>query len=332
MAIDIGRREFIAALGGAATWPLPAQAQQGERMRRIGLLQGLAADDPVAQANNAAFLQGLQQLGWIDGRNVHIDFRWGAGNAVDISKYAAELVALAPDVILAVAAAVGPLLQATRTIPIVFTIVPDPVGAGFVESLSRPGGNATGFLMFEYSLCGKWLELLKEIAPGVTRAAVLRDSADPSGIGQFATIQSVAPSVGVDVSPINLRDAAEIERAVAAFAQTANGGLIVTSSSLAVFHRDLIIALAARHKLPAVYYQRFFPADGGGLISYGPNFLDQFRGAAGYVDRILKGERPADLPVQAPTKYELAVNLKTAKALGLAIPPTVLARADEVIE
>jgi putative ABC transport system substrate-binding protein len=331
MAIDIGRREFIAALGGAATWPLTAQAQQGERMRRIGLLQGLAADDPVAQANNAAFLQGLQQLGWIDGRNVHIDFRWGAGNAVDISKYAAELVALAPDVILAVAAAVGPLLQATRTIPIVFTIVPDPVGAGFVESLSRPGGNATGFLMFEYSLCGKWLELLKEIAPGVTRAAVLRDSADPSGIGQFATIQSVAPSVGVDVSPINLRDAAEIERAVAAFAQTANGGLIVTSSSLAVFHRDLIIALAAQHKLPAVYFQRFYAADSG-LISYGPNFLDQFRGAAGYVDRILKGERPADLPVQAPTKYELAVNLKTAKALGLAIPPTVLARADEVIE
>jgi putative tryptophan/tyrosine transport system substrate-binding protein len=331
MAIDIGRREFIAALGGAATWPLTAQAQQGERMRRIGLLQGLAADDPVAQANNAAFLQGLQQLGWIDGRNVHIDFRWGAGNAVDISKYAAELVALAPDVILAVAAAVGPLLQATRTIPIVFTIVPDPVGAGFVESLSRPGGNATGFLMFEYSLCEKWLELLKEIAPGVTRAAVLRDSADPSGIGQFATIQSVAPSVGVDVSPINLRDAAEIERAVAAFAQTANGGLIVTSSSLAVFHRDLIIALAAQHKLPAVYFQRFYAADSG-LISYGPNFLDQFRGAAGYVDRILKGERPADLPVQAPTKYELAVNLKTANALGLAIPPTVLARADEVIE
>jgi putative ABC transport system substrate-binding protein len=328
----IGRRKFIAALGGATVvWPIAPRAQQGEGMRRIGLLQGLAENDPVAQANNAGFLQGLQQLGWTDGRTVHIDFRWGAGNAADIRKYAAELVSLAPDVILAAAAAVGPLLQATRTVPIVFVIVPDPVGAGFVESLSRPGGNATGFLMFEYSLCGKWLELLKEIAPGVMRAAVLRDSTDPSGVGQFAVIQSVAPAVGVEVSPINLRDAAEIERAVAAFAQAANGGLIVTTSALSVVHRDLIITLAARHKLPAVYFQRFF-VTAGGLISYGPNFLDQFRRAASYVDRILKGEKPADLPVQAPNKYEIVVNLKTAKALGLTIPQAVLARADEVIE
>jgi putative ABC transport system substrate-binding protein len=332
MAIGIGRRQFISALGGAAAaWPLAVRAQQGERVRRIGLLQGLAADDPVAQANNAAFVQGLQQLGWTDGRNLHIDFRFGAGNAANVRKYAEELVALAPDVILAVSQGLGPLLQATRTIPIVFTIVPDPVGAGFVESLSRPGGNATGFLMLEYSLCGKWLELLKEIAPSLTRAAVLRDSTDPAGVGQFAVIQSAAPGVGVDVSPINLRDVAEIERAVAAFAQTANGGLIVTTSALSVVHRDLIVALAAQYNLPAVYSERFYVA-AGGLISYGPNFRDQFRRAAGYVDRILKGEKPADLPVQAPTKYDLVVNLKTAKALGLTIPPTVLSRADEVIE
>jgi putative ABC transport system substrate-binding protein len=332
MSVGIGRREFIAALGGATVvWPLAARAQQGEGLRRIGLLQGLTADDPVAQANNAAFVQGLQQLGWTDGRNVHIDFRWGAGNVADMRKNAAELVALAPDVILAVSQGVGSLLQVTHTVPIVFVIVPDPVGSGFVESLSRPGGNATGFLMFEYSLCGKWLELLKEIAPGVTRAAMLRDAADPSGIGELAAIQSVAPAIGLDVSPLNMGNAAEIERAVAAFAQTANGGLIVSSSALTVVHRDLIITLAARHKLPAVYFQRFFVASGG-LISYGPNFLDQFRRAAGYVDRILKGEKPADLPVQAPTKYDLVVNLKTAKALGLTIPPTVLSRADEVIE
>jgi putative ABC transport system substrate-binding protein len=331
MTVGIGRRQFISVLGGAAAWPLAARAQQGGAMRRIGLLQGLAADDPVAQANNAAFLQGLQQLGWTDGRNVHVDFRWGAGNASDIRKYASELVRLAPDVVLGVATTVGPLLEATHTVPIVFVIVPDPVGAGFVESLSRPGGNATGFMMFEYSLCGKWLELLKEIAPSVTRVAVLRDPTDPSGIGQFSVIQSVAPAVGVEVSPFNLGDAAEIERAVAAFAQAANVGLIVTFSALSAVHRDLIIALAARHKLPAVYFQRFFVARGG-LISYGPNYSDQFRRAAGYVDRILKGEKPADLPVQAPTKYELVVNLKTAKALGLTLPPTVLARADEVIE
>jgi ABC-type uncharacterized transport system substrate-binding protein len=332
MAIDIGRRKLISALGGATiAWPLTALAQQSERMRRIGVLLPLAADDTGAQAFYAAFVQGLQQLGWTDGRNVGIDTRWAAGNAADMRKYAAELAALAPDVILAVGVGVEPLLQATRTVPIVFTIVPDPVGSGFVDSLSRPGGNATGFMMFEYSLCGKWPELLKEIAPGVTRAAVLRDAAVTAGIGQFAVIQSVAPAVSVEVSPVNVRDAAEIERAVAAFAHSANSGLIVTVNALAAFHRDLIIALAARHKLPAVYYERFFVA-GGGLISYGPNFLDQFRQAAGYVDRILKGEKPADLPVQAPTKYELVVNLKTAKALGVTIPPTVLVHADEVIE
>jgi len=326
------RRSFITLLSGAAAaWPLRARAQQGERMRRIGVLNGAGADFPPAQAQLAAFLQGLQQLGWTEGRNVRIDVRNAAGNAADARQYATELVALAPDVILAFGVTVGPLLQATRTVPIVFAIVPDPVGSGFVASLSRPGGNATGFMMFEYSLCGKWPELLKEIAPGVTRAAVLRDAAIPAGIGQFAVIQSVAPSLGVEVSPVNVRDAAEIERDVAAFARSANGGLIVTASALSVVHRDLIIALAARHKLPAVYFERFWVASGG-LISYGPNFLDQFRRAAGYVDRILKGEKPADLPVQVPTKYELVINLKTAKALGLEIPPTVLARADEVIE
>ena len=332
MAIDIGRRQFVSALGGGMiAWPLAARAQQGERMRRIGVLLPVAADDPDPQAFYAAFVQRLQQLGWTDGRNVRIDTRWGAGNAANSRKYATELVALAPDVILAVGVSVEPLLEATRTVPIVFTIVPDPVGSGFVDSLSRPGGNATGFLMFEYSLCGKWPELLKEIAPGVTRAAVLRDAAVAAGIGQFAVIQSVAPSVGVEVSPVNVRDAAEIERAVAAFARSGNGGLILTASALSVVHRDLIIALAARHKLPAVYHQRLFVA-AGGLISYGPNFLDQFRQAAGYVDRILKGEKPADLPVQAPTKYELVINLKTAKALGLTVPQLILARADEVIE
>jgi putative tryptophan/tyrosine transport system substrate-binding protein len=328
----MNRRDVITVLGGvAAAWPLAARAQQGERMWRIGVLQGVAADYPPAQPQNAAFLQGLQQLGWTDGRNVRIDIRWAAGNAADARKYAAELVALAPDVILAAGVIVEPLLQATRTVPIVFVIVPDPVGSGLVDSLSRPGGNVTGFMMFEYSLSGKWLELLKEIAPSVTRAAVLWDPAIPAGIGQFAVIQSVAPSVGVDVSPVNVRDAAEIERAVAAFAHSANGGLIVTASALTAVHRDLIIALAAQHKLPAVYIERYFVA-AGGLISYGPNFADQYRRAAGYVDRILKGEKPADLPVQAPTKYELIINLKTAKALGLAVPQSILARADEVIE
>jgi putative tryptophan/tyrosine transport system substrate-binding protein len=327
------RRDFIKGIAGSATvWPLTAQAQQPERVRRIGVLIPLVANDLEARARLTAFQQALQELGWIDGSNVHIDTRWSAGNAADTRKYAEELVALAPDVILAVGGAgIGPVLQASRTVPIVFAVVPDPVGSGFVESLSRPGGNATGFMMFEYSLCAKWLELLKEIAPGVTRAAVLRDPAVAAGIGQFAIIQSVAPSVGVDVIPVNLGDAAEIERAVAAFAQSANGGLILTASALSAVHRDLIITLAARYKLPAVYQERNYVA-AGGLISYGPNFRDQFRRAAGYVDRVLKGAKPGDLPVQAPTKYELVINLKTAKALGLAVPSSVRARADEVIE
>ena len=325
------RREFIALVGGAAAgWPLVARAQQAERTRRIGVLMSLAAGDP--QAWLAAFQQALQQLGWSDGRNVRIDTRWVAGDAERVRRYAAESIALAPDIILAAGAVtVAPLLQAIRTVPIVFAIVPDPVGAGFVETLARPGGNATGFMQFEYSLSGKWLELLKQIAPAVTRAAVLRDPALTSGVGQFAVIQSVAPVVGMEVSPVNVRDANEIERAVTAFARSSNGGLIVTSSALAVVHRDLIIALAARHKLPAVYYRRLYVTSGG-LISYGPDFVDQFRRAAGYVHRILKGEKPADLPVQAPTKYELVINLKTARTLGLEVPATVLARVDEVIE
>ncbi len=333
MAIGIGRREFMSALGGAAVaWPLAARAQQAEPMRRIGVLTGAGADDLEAQARYAAFLQELQQLGWTDGRNMHIDTRWTAGSVADTRKYAAELVALAPDVILATgSAAMGPLLEATRTVPIVFVIVPDPVGAGFVGSLSRLGGNATGFMMFEYGLSGKWLELLKEIAPGVTRAAILRDTSIAAGIGQFAIIQSVAPSVSVDVTPIDLRDATEIERALTAFAQSDNGGLILTASPLSAVHSDLIITLAARYKLPAVYDTRRYVA-AGGLISYGPNFADQYRRAAGYVDRILKGAKPADLPVQAPNKYELIINLKTAKALGLTVPQSILARVDEVIE
>ena len=290
--------------GGA--WPLAARAQQGERMRRVGVLMASTADDPESQARIAAFVQALQQLGWTDGRNVRIDTRWATSNADDIRRHAAELAALAPDVILAAAgtSTVAPLLQATRTVPIVFVVVIDPVGAGFVASLARPGGNATGFTMFEYGMSGKWLELLKEIAPRVTRAAVLRDPAVASGIGQFAAVQAVAPSLGVELSPVDVRDAAEIERAVTAFARSPNGGLIVTSSAVATRHRDLIITLAARHRLPAVYAYRFF-VTGGGLISYGPDLVDQYRRAAGYVDRILKGEKPADLPVQAPTKYEL---------------------------
>jgi putative ABC transport system substrate-binding protein len=333
MATGIARRQFISALGGSVfAWPLSAHAQQGEGMRRIGVLSSLAADDPRSQAEYEAFLQGLQQSGWTDGHNVHIEVRWGAGNAAETRKYAADLVALAPDVILAPGSpSAGSLLQATRTVPIVFTLVVDPVGAGFVDSLSRPGGNATGFMMFEYSLSGKWVELLKEIAPGVTRAAVLRDAAIAAGAGQFAVIQAVAPAVGVEVSAVNVLDAAEIERAVAAFARSPNGGLILTASALSAVHRDLIITLAARYKLPAVYYERSHVA-AGGLISYGPNFLDEYRRAAGYVDRILKGEKPADLPVQAPTKYELVVNLKTAKAIGLTVPQSILARADQVIE
>lgn len=327
------RRNFIAGLvSTTAAWPVTARAQQPERIRRIGVLFPLATNDPEARTRLTTFQQALQELGWTDGRNVHIDTRLSAGNAADTGKYAAELTALAPDVILAIGGAgIGAVLQATRTVPIVFLLVPDPVGSGFVESLSRPGGNATGFMMFEYSLCGKWLELLKEIAPGVTQVAVLRDPAIAAGIGQFAVIQSVAPSVGVDVIPINLSDPGDIERAVATFARAANGGLILTASALSAVHRDVIITLAGKHKLPAVYQERNY-VSAGGLMSYGPNFLDQFRRAAGYVDRILKGEKPAELPVQAPTKYELVINLKTAKALGLAVPPSVRARADEVIE
>ena len=326
------RRKFIALIGGAAAWPLAARAQQGEPMRRIGALMSTAADDPEGQARIAAFQQGLQQFGWTIGRNVRIDSRWPVGDSGRTRRYAAELVALAPDVILATgSAAAAPLLQATRTVPVVFVIVPDPVGAGFVNSLARPGGNATGFIQFEYGISGKWLELLKQIAPGVTRAAILRDPAISAGIGQFGAIQAVAPSLGVEASPINVRAADEIERAVADFARAPNGGLIITGSALAIFHRHLIIALAAKHRLPAVYFQRTLVADGG-LISYGADVLDQYRRAASYVARILKGEKPADLPVQTPTKYELVINLKTAKALGIEIPSSMLARADEVIE
>jgi putative ABC transport system substrate-binding protein len=303
-------------------------------MRRIGVLIGSApdADDDDVQARLAAFQQGLQQLGWTDGRNVRIEYRRGAGDADRIRRFAAELVALAPDVILASGTSTaGPLQQATRTVPIVLVNVADPVGAGFVDSLARPGGNITGFLNFEYGLAGKWLELLKQIAPGLTRVAVIRDPGLSAGTGQFGAIQSVAPSFGVELTPVNVRGPAEIERGVAAFAHSSNGGLIVTGSALATFHRDLIISLAARHKLPAVYYRRLL-ASSGGLISYGPDSIDPYRRAAGYVDRILKGEKPADLPVQAPTKYELVINLKTARALGLEVPPTLLARTDEVIE
>jgi putative ABC transport system substrate-binding protein len=330
--IWLQRRSFITLLGGAATWPLTARAQQPERMRRIGVLMNLAADDALGQARQTAFVRALEELGWADGRNVRIDIRWGAGDADRYRKYAAELVAFAPDVILATSGATMPaLVQATRTVPIVFVQVPDPVGSGFVASLARPGGNATGFTQFEFGLSGKWLEVLKAIAPRVTRAAILRDPADPAGIGQFGAIQMAAPSFGVEARPIDVRDPREIDRGITTFATVANGGLIVTGSSPAAVHRDLIITLAARHLLPAVYPFRYFTTSGG-LISYGPDSIDQFRRAAGYVDRILKGEKPADLTVQAPTKYELVVNLKTAKAMGITVPETLLARADEVIE
>jgi putative ABC transport system substrate-binding protein len=301
-------------------------------VRRIGVLMPGTADDAELKARIAAFQQGLRELGWTDGRNVRIDVRWGAGDADRIRSSAAELVALAPDVILTVASsAIGALLQATRTVPIVFANVADPVGAGYVDSLARPGGNVTGFLLFEYGIAGKWLELLKQIAPAVTRAAVMRDPNISAGIGQWAVIQAIAPSMGVELSLVNIRDAGEIERDITAVARSSNGGLIVTATPLALQHRELIIRRAADHKLPAVYFERYF-VTGGGLISYGPHMVDQYRRAAGYVDRILKGEKPANLPVQAPTKYELAINLKTAKALGIAVPPTLLARADEVIE
>jgi len=327
---QLKRREFITLLGGATAWPFAARAQQRERMRRVGVLVTTTADDPEGQARVAAFLQGLQQRGWAVGGNVQIDIRFGADDAA-IRKHASELATLAPDVILAQkSTAVAALLQATRTVPIVFAIVADPVGAGFVDSLARPGRNATGFSLYEYDIGGKWLELLKEIRPSITRVAVIREG-NAAGIGMFAVIQAVAPSLGVQVSAINLRDAGEIEPAIAAFVRSSDEGLVVTGGALQSGHRDLIISLAARHKLPAVYGARLFAA-AGGLISYAPDFLDQYRRAAGYVDRILKGEKPADLPVQAPTKYELAINLKTAKALGLVVPPTLLARADEVIE
>ena len=318
------RREFIALIGGAAAaWPLAARAQQGERVRLVGFLEGVSADAPGAKARHLAFLEGLQQLGWTPGRNVRIDVRWGGGDEAETRKHAAELIALAPDMILAGGTTASEvMLKTTHSIPIVFVVVPDPVGSGYVKRLSQPGGNATGFMMFEYNLCGKWLELLKEIAPSVTHAAVLRDPAVAAGIGQFAVIQSVAPSVGIEVSPIDLRESAEIEPAIADFAQSSNGGMIVTANIITPVHSNLIIAAAARYKLPAVYVQRPFVA-AGGLMSYGPNFADQYRRAAGYVDRILKGEKPADLPVQAPNKYELAINLKTAKALGLS---SILAR------
>ena len=327
------RRNFIILLGGAvAAWPFTVRAQQGDRIRRIGVHTGTSVDDPDNKARLAAFEQALQQLGWTVGRNVRIDYRFAGGDVATSRKQAEELVALAPDVIVSTGSfSTGQLLQVTHTVPIVFVIVPDPVGSGFVKSLSQPGGNASGFLSFEYSLTAKWLELLKEIAPGTTRAAVVWDPAIPAGIGQFAVIQAMAPSVGVELSPVNAHDADEIERDIAAFARSGNGGLIVTASALARVHTNLIITLAARHKLPAVYWDRASVARGG-LISYGADDIDQFRRAAGYVDRILRGEKPADLPVQAPTKYELVINLKTAKALGLTVPPALLGRADAVIE
>jgi putative tryptophan/tyrosine transport system substrate-binding protein len=334
MAINIARRKFIAALGGTAfAWPHAARAQQVDRMRRLGVLDTRAADDPEGQSRRATFMQGLQKLGWTDGHNVRVDYRSAVGDVDRSRKYAAELVALAPDVIVASGSEnVAALLQTTRTVPIVFLNVTDPVGAGYVARLGRPGGNATGFTIFEYSLSGKWLELLKEIAPNLTRIGILRDPAIAAGIGQFAVIQTVAPpSFGIEFSPIDVRDAGEIERNVAALAREPNGGLIVTASSAASARRELIIMLAARHRLPTVYPFRTFVNDGG-LISYGPDTIDAWRRAADYVDRILKGEKAANLPVQAPTKYELVVNRKTAKALGLTIPQSIIARTDEVIE
>jgi putative ABC transport system substrate-binding protein len=327
------RRAFITLLAGAAVArPLAARAQQTKQMRRIGVLMVIGANDPEGQARLAAFAQGLQQLDWTVGQNVQIDCRWASVSAEELRKYAAELVALKPDVILAhSSSAVEPLLQATRAVPIVFTNVADPVGAGYVDSLARPGGNATGFTVFEYAMGGKWLELLKEIAPHVTRAAVVRDSTIVAGPAEFGAIQAVAPSLGVELRPVDIRDASEMERAITRFAGSPNGGLIVTGSAAATIHRQLIVALAARHQLPAVYYSRYF-VTGGGLISYGPDYVDQFRRAAAYVDRILKDEKPADLPVQTPTKYQTVINLKTAKAQGLTVPPALLARADEVIE
>jgi putative tryptophan/tyrosine transport system substrate-binding protein len=326
------RREFITGLSSAAAWPVVARAQQREQMRRIGILMSTAENDEESRARIAAFLQGLEQLGWTDGRTVRIDTRWAAGDVERARRYAAELVALAPDVILASGGSVaGTLLQTTRSVPIVFTLTPDPVGAGFVASLVRPGSNATGFSEFEYDISGKWLELLKEIAPRVTRVAVLRDAIIPQGVGQFAVIQAAASRFRLAVSPIDVRDVGEIESAITAFARSANGGLIVTASGSAIVQRSVIITLAARHKLPAVYFQRSFVTNGG-LISYGPDSIDPHWRAASYVDRILKGEKAADLPVQAPVKYDTVLNLKAAKALGLDIPAQLRALANEVIE
>ena len=327
------RREFITLIGGAAaTWPLVAQAQQPERMRRIGVLMNRSESNPEGQARLAAFRQALEQLGWNEGRNIRIDIRWGDDKTDLERKYAAELVALAPDVILASGTMSVTAVQAlSRALPIVFAAVADPVGAGFVESMARPGGNATGFMIYEYSLGGKFLELLKQIAPNVTRVAVLRDPSNPALLATFGAVRGAAQLLGVEVSVVDTRDASEIERGVAAFARSANGGLIVMTGARASVHGDLIVALAARYKLPAIYPFRQH-ATRGGLIYYGADFNEAFRPAAGYVDRILKGEKPADLPVQAPTKYELVINLKTAKALGLDVPPSLLARADEVIE
>jgi putative ABC transport system substrate-binding protein len=324
------RREFVSLLGGAVAWPLGARAQ--ERVRRIGVLMSLAEVDPETKRRIGAFLERLRQLGWADGGNAQINYRWGGGNPNDIRRYAAELAALAPDVILATGSVtVGPLLEVTRTVPIVFVQVPDPVAAGFVDSLARPGGNATGFVNFEYGMGAKWLELLKQIAPAVTRVGVLRDPALAVGAGQYGAIQSVAPSLAMEASPINLRDAGEIERGIANFARVPNGGLILTGGALGIVHRDLIVTLAARYNLPAVYIDRYF-AEGGGLISYGPDSIDAYRRTAAYVDRILRGDKPANLPVQLPVKYDLVINLKTAKALGVTVPPSLIARADGVIE
>jgi ABC-type uncharacterized transport system substrate-binding protein len=329
----IGRREFITLLGGAtAVWPLAAHAQQSERVRRVGVLMPLAADDPQSLRRLTAFVQGLQQLGWTDSRNVRIDVRWAAGDPDRFRRYAAELVGLAPDVILAAAvSSMMPLQQATRSVPLVFVQVTDPVGAGFVASLARPGGNATGFTLFEFGVSAKWLELLKQMAPRLTRVAVLRDPSSSTGIGQFAAMQGVAPALGVELSPIGVSDPGEIERTMAEFARGSNGGLILVPTAQTLIHRELIITLAARHQLPTIYPYRYF-VTAGGLMCYGPDEIEQYRHAAGYIDRILKGEKPADLPVQAATKYELVINLNTAKSLGLEIPPTLLARTDEVIE
>jgi putative ABC transport system substrate-binding protein len=326
------RRTFIAGVGSAAAWPVVARAQQGQPPRLVCMLETISMNTPGAKLRHPAFLEGLQQLGWAPGNNVRVEGRWGEGDEATSRRYATELIALKPDVLVAGGGvATEVLLKLTHSIPIVFVIVPDPVGSGFVESLSQPGANATGFMMFEYNLCGKWLELLKEIAPTVTRVAVLRDPGTAQGIGQFAVIQSVAPSAGIEVSPIDVRGATQIERAIANFSHKSNGGLILTAAPTGAANANLIIAAAARYKLPSVYIQRPFVA-AGGLISYGPNFLDQYRRAADYVGRILRGEKPGDLPVQTPNKYELVINLKTAKTLGIIVPPSLLARADEVIE